>query len=264
MLNILSESFFINGICAILIASIITAPLGSMMVWNRLSYMGDSIAHSSLLGVGIAALLQVNASLTVLFVALILAVIMSFVIDKIHSVDTILNIMTSVVMSLGMIILSFVPSSGERILHSLFGDILMVSDNELLQMLIVSLVGVTIVVYRWRYWVSVSISRDLLLSTGINPRRIKMEILVMAALAVVLFSRSVGILLITAFLIIPASGARLLSKTPLQMVLVSAAISSLSGMLGLVLSVKFDTFPGPMTIITSFCCLVLAQIFSRK
>lgn len=264
MLDILSESFFINGVLAILIASIVTAPLGSMMVWNRLSYMGDSIAHSSLLGVGIAAMLHMNASLTVLCVALLLAVIISFVMDKIHSIDAVLNIMTSVVMSLGMILLSFMPLSGEQIMHSLFGDILMISNSDLLHMLSVSLVGGGITVYRWRYWVSVSISNDLFLSTGISPRRIKMEILIMSALAVVLFSRSVGILLITSFLIIPASAARLLSRTPFQMVLVSVTLSAVSGLLGLVLSVKFDTFPGPMTIITSFTLLVLAHVFTRK
>ncbi|QJC27442.1 high-affinity zinc uptake system membrane protein ZnuB [Anaplasma platys] len=264
MLDILSESFFINGVCAILIASIVTAPLGSIMVWNRLSYMGDSIAHSSLLGVGIAAILHINASFTVLLVALLLAVVISFVMDKIHSIDAVLNIMTSVVMSLGMILLSFMPLSGERIMHSLFGDILMISNGDLLRMLCTSLIGVCVTVCRWKYWVSVSISKDLFLSTGISPRRIKMEILIMSALAVVLFSRSVGILLITSFLIIPASAARLLSKTPMQMVLVSVALSIISGFLGLVLSVRFDTFPGPMTIVTSFLLLVLAHILTKK
>ncbi|QLL66603.1 metal ABC transporter permease [Anaplasma phagocytophilum str. Norway variant1] len=264
MLDIISESFFINGVFAILIASIVTAPLGSMMVWNRLSYMGDSIAHSSLLGVGVATVLQMDASFTVLAVALILAVIISFVIDKVHSIDTVLNIMTSVVMSVGMVLLSFIPSSGERIIHSLFGDILMISSGELVQMLCISLVGVCVIIYRWKYWVSVSISYDLFLSTGISPRRIKMEILIMSALAVVLFSRSVGILLITAFLIIPASGARLLSRTPAQMVMVSMALSVISGIVGLMLSVRFDTFPGPMTIITSFFLLVLAHVLSKK
>lgn len=264
MLDILSESFFINGVFAILIASIVAAPLGSMMVWNRLSYMGDSIAHSSLLGVGMAAMLHMNASLTVLLVALLLAVVISFVMDKIHSIDAVLNIMTSVVMSLGMIMLSFMPLSGERIVHSLFGDILMISNGDLLLMLGISLIGVGIIICRWQYWVSVSISNDLFLSTGISPRRIKMEILIMSALAVVLFSRSVGILLITAFLIIPASAARLLSKTPVQMVLASVILSVASGLIGLVLSVKFDTFPGPMTIVTSFLLLVLAHILTKR
>ena len=264
MLGIISESFFINGILAVLVSSMVAAPLGSVMVWNRLSYMGDSIAHSSLLGVGIAAALQLNVSLTVLSVALILAIAMAFFIDKVHSVDTVLNIMTSVVMSLGMVMLSFVPLSGERLIHSLFGDILMISQGELLQMFITSVVGLCIIFFRWRYWVSVSISYDLFFSTGISPRRIKMEILVMSAFAVVLFSRSVGILLITSFLIIPASAARIISKTPVQMAVISVAVSVLSGVTGLVLSVTFDTFPGPMTIISSFFLLMLAHAFGRR
>ncbi|MFV9838601.1 MAG: metal ABC transporter permease [Aaplasma endosymbiont of Hyalomma asiaticum] len=264
MLGVFSESFFINGILAVLVSSIVAAPLGSVMVWNRLSYMGDSIAHSSLLGVGIAAALQLNVSLTVLFVALILAVSMAFFIDKVHSVDTVLNIMTSVVMSLGMVMLSFVPLSGERLIHSLFGDILMISQSELLQMFVISMVGLCVIIFRWKYWVAVSISYDLFFSTGISPRRIKMEILVMSAFAVVLFSRSVGILLITSFLIIPASAARVVSKTPVQMAVMSVVISVLSGVVGLILSATFDTFPGPMTIIASFLVLMLMHTFGRR
>ena len=263
MLSVISEGFFINGVIAVLIAGLVAAPLGSVMVWNRLSYMGDSIAHSSLLGVGIAMVLQVSTSLTVVAIAVVLAIIMSFVIDKIHSIDAILNIMTSVVMSVGMVLLSFVPYSGESVVHSLFGDVLMVSSKELLKMLAISLFGLCVIVYRWKYWVLVSISDDLALSMGINARRIKMEILVIASTAVVLFSQFVGILLITAFLIIPASVARKLSDTPIRMVIISAIVASLSGVLGLLFSVKFDIFPGPMTIITSFLFLLAAHAIRR-
>ncbi|MGN7678167.1 MAG: metal ABC transporter permease [Anaplasma sp.] len=264
MLDIISEAFFINGILAILTTSLITAPLGSVMVWNRLSYMGDSIAHSSLLGVGLSLILQINMSLGVLAVAFLLAIIVSLVMDKIHSIDAILNIMTSVVMSVSMVLLSFVPMSGERIMHSLFGDVLMVSKGDLLEMLFVAVSGVLALIYRWKYWIAVSMSYDLSSSAGIRARRVKMEILVVSALAIVLFSRSVGILLITSFLIIPASVARLMSETPVQMVIISVVASVISGVLGLFLAARFDTFPGPMIIITSFLLLLFVHVFKIR
>ncbi|MCU7611561.1 metal ABC transporter permease [Anaplasma capra] len=260
MFDIISEDFFINGILAILTASLITAPLGSIMIWNRLAYMGDSIAHSSLLGVGISLLLQIDLSIGVFAVAVILALIISYAIDKIHSIDTILNITTSVVMSLSMILLSLVPLSSERVMSSLFGDVLMIEGRDLLEMAVISVSGICVLIWRWKYWVAVSISRDLSLSVGIKARRIKMEILTVSALAIVLFSRSVGILLITAFLTIPASGARLISQTPVQMVIISVVISATSGVLGLLFAAKFDTFPGPMVIIASFFVLLLMHL----
>ncbi|MGN7661915.1 MAG: metal ABC transporter permease [Anaplasma sp.] len=264
MLDIISEVFFINGILAILTTSLITAPLGSVMVWNRLSYMGDSIAHSSLLGVGLSLILQINMSLGVLAVAFLLAIIVSLVMDKIHSIDAILNIMTSVVMSVSMVLLSFVPMSGERIMHSLFGDVLMVGKGDLLEMLFVAVSGVLALICRWQYWIAVSMSYDLSSSAGIGARRVKMEILVVSALAIVLFSRSVGILLITSFLIIPASVARLVSKTPVQMVVTSMAVSAVSGVMGLLLAARLDTFPGPMIIITSFLLLLFVHVFKIR
>ncbi|MFV9921768.1 MAG: metal ABC transporter permease [Anaplasma ovis] len=264
MSNIIFEDFFINGILAILTASLVTAPLGSVMIWNRLSYMGDSVAHSSLLGVGIALLLEIHPSIGVFVVAVLLALIISLTTDKIHAIDTILNIMTSVVMSLSMILLSLVPSPGERVMHSLFGDVLMVGRSDLLEMAAIAITGIFVLVLRWRYWVAVSVSRDLSLSAGIKAGQIKTEIFVVSALVIVLFSRSVGILLITAFLTIPASGARLISKTPVQMVIVSVVISATSGVLGLLSAAKFDTFPGPMIIIASFSMLLLVYLFSKS
>ncbi|WP_447582117.1 metal ABC transporter permease [Anaplasma marginale] len=264
MSNIIFEDFFINGILAILTASLITAPLGSVMIWNRLSYMGDSVAHSSLLGVGIALLLEIHPSIGVFVVAVLLALIISLTTDKIHAIDTILNIMTSVVMSLSMILLSLVPSPGERVIHSLFGDVLMVGRSDLLEMVAIAAIGIFVLVWRWRYWVAVSVSRDLSLSAGIRAGQIKTEILVVSALAIVLFSRSVGILLITSFLTIPASGARLISKTPVQMVITSVVISAISGILGLLCAAKFDTFPGPMIIVASFSMLLLIYVFSKS
>ncbi|ACZ49157.1 putative zinc transporter protein ZnuB [Anaplasma centrale str. Israel] len=263
MSNIIFEDFFINGILAILTASLITAPLGSVMIWNRLSYMGDSIAHSSLLGVGIALLLEVHMSLGVFVVAILLALIISLAMDRIHAIDTILNIMTSVVMSLSMILLSLVPSSGERVIHSLFGDVLMVGKSDLFEMAVIAIIGIVVLVWRWRYWVAVSVSRDLSLSAGIRAGQIKTEILVVSALVIVLFSRSVGILLITSFLTIPASGAKLISKTPVQMVIISVVISAVSGILGLLCAAKFDTFPGPMIIISSFAMLLLTHLLKK-
>ena len=261
--EVVNEYFFVNGIVAILIVSLVTGSLGSFMIWKNLSYLGDSISHASILGVALSILLNISISSGILCISIIFALLLSYSMNKIYSIDTVLSIVTNVIMSLGMILLSFFPSATSNIIHSLFGDVLMLTNKDLVIMASVSLVIITIVVYRWKYWLIISISNDLSASEGVNIGFIKLEFLIILSIFIAFAAQLVGILLITAFLVIPAAAARLISKTPLQMIIISTIISIFSGITGLLLSEKFDIFPGPLIIMVSFLLLLCMYCINR-
>ena len=263
MFEIINEYYFINGMIAIIIVSLVTGSLGSFMVWKNLSYLGDSISHASLLGVALSILLNISISAGILCISVIFAFLLSYGISRVHSIDAVLNIVTNVTMSLGMILLSFFPSANNNIIHSLFGDMLMLGNKDLIVMASVAVVIVVLIIYRWKYWLIMSISNDLSASEGLNMGLIKLEFLVILSIFIAFAAQLVGVLLITAFLVIPAAAARFISKTPLQMIIISTVISVVSGIIGLLLSEKFDIFPGPVVIIVSFMFL-LFMYFIRK
>ncbi|QXK91879.1 metal ABC transporter permease [Neoehrlichia mikurensis] len=264
MLETISERFFINALVAMFIISIVTGPLGSCMIWHRFSYLGDSIAHSSFLGIALATIFQINMLVSILVIAVVLAILISLNFEKIYSTDTMLNIITNVIMSIGIVLLSFVSFVNSDIIHSLFGDILMVSNNDLIKMLITAIVVIFVVIYRWKNWLFVSVSQDLSMSSGINVNAVRLEFLIILSVFIAFYTQLVGILLITAFLVIPAAGARLITSTPMQMMVAATVISVISGTGGLLLSVIFDIFPGPLIIILSFLLLLIMYFIRRK
>ncbi|QGR02572.1 metal ABC transporter permease [Ehrlichia ruminantium] len=263
MFEIINEYYFINGMIAILIVSLVTGLLGSFMIWKNLSYLGDSISHASLLGVALSILLNISIFTGILCISVIFALLLSYSISRVHSIDTVLSIVTNVTMSLGMILLSFFPSANNNIIHSLFGDMLMLANKDLVIMAFVALIIIVLIVYRWKYWLIMSISNDLSASEGLNMGLIRLEFLVILSIFIAFAAQLVGVLLITAFLVIPAASARFISKTPLQMIVISTVISVLSGIIGLLLSEKFDIFPGPVVIMVSFIFLLCMYSVSK-
>ena len=263
MFEIVNEYFFINGIIAILIVSLVTGSLGSFIIWKNLSYLGDSISHSSILGVALAIMLNISIFSGILLISIIFALLLSYSMNRIYSIDTVLNIVTNVVISLGMILLSFFPSANSNIIHSLFGDVLMLTSKDLIIMVPVALIVIVLIIYRWKYWLIISVSNDLSASEGVNIGLVKLEFLVVLSIFIAFAAQLVGILLITAFLVIPAAAARLISKTPLHMIIISTIISILSGITGLLLSEKFDIFPGPLIIVVSFVFLLCIYCLNR-
>ncbi len=152
MFEIFTQDFFINSLIAIVIISLVTGALGSFMIWQRLSYLGDSLSHSSLLGIALALIFKISPSISIMLIAIVFAILLSLNFNRLYSVDTILNIVTNVVLSSSLILMSFLPSSNSSIISSLFGNILTLEQSDIVLISLTSIVVVLILIFRWRYW----------------------------------------------------------------------------------------------------------------
>ncbi|HCE59371.1 MAG TPA: iron ABC transporter, partial [Wolbachia sp.] len=152
MFEIFTQDFFINSLIAVITISLVTGALGSFMIWQRLSYLGDSLSHSSLLGIALALMFKVSLPISIMLIAIMFAILLSLNFNKLYSADTILNIVTNVVLSLSLILMSFLPSSNNSIVDSLFGDILTLNCSDIMLVLLTSIVVTLIVVFRWNHW----------------------------------------------------------------------------------------------------------------
>lgn len=264
MIEIFTQSFFINSLIVIIIISSVTGALGSFMIWQRLSYLGDSLSHSSLLGVALAFIFKISPSISIMLIAVTFAVFLSLNFNKLYSADTVLNIVTNVILSLSLIIISFLSSKSNNILNSLFGDILTLNYYDIVLIFLISLVVAFVLIFRWNHWLMISISQDLAIVEKINISLVRLEFLIVLAIFIAIAAQLIGILLIAAFLLIPAASARLISKTPLQMIIISTFFSLISGVSGLILSASFDLFTGPAIILVSALYLILTCFIRLK
>ncbi|APR98390.1 metal ABC transporter permease [Wolbachia endosymbiont of Folsomia candida] len=258
MLEMFAQDFFINSLIAVVIISLITGALGSFMIWQRLSYLGDSLSHSSLLGIALALIFKISPSISIMLIAIAFAILLSMNFNRLYSADTILNIVTNVVLSLSLILMSFLPSGNSSIISSLFGDILTLDQYDITLIFLTSIGVALMLVFRWRYWLMISINQDLAIVEKININLVRLEFLVTLAMFIAIAAQSIGILLIAAFLLIPAASARLISKTPMQMIIIATVFSVIAGISGLMLSASFDLLTGPTIILVAAVYLIIA------
>ncbi|WP_353287852.1 metal ABC transporter permease [Wolbachia endosymbiont (group B) of Gerris lacustris] len=258
MLEIFTQSFFIKSLIAVIMISLVTGALGSFMIWQRLSYLGDSLSHSSLLGIALALIFNISPSVSIMLIAIMFAILLSLNFNKLYSADTILNIVTNVVLSSSLILMSFLPSGNNSIISSLFGDILMIDRNDIISIFLTSVIVTLILIFRWRYWLMISINQDLATVEKVNVNFVRLEFLIILAIFIAISAQLIGILLIAAFLLIPAASARLISKTPMQMIIVATVFSVISGVSGLILSASFDLLTGPAIILIAAVYLIIA------
>jgi len=244
--------------------ALIAAPLGSFIVWQRLAYFGDTLAHSALLGVAFGLLLSVSIQAAIIVSCLLVAIALTlWQTQKQLPTDTLLGIISHSSLAFGLILVSIFDTGRLDLTQYLLGDILSTNTNDLITIAIVALM---IGVLTWRFWnplLAITVNESMAKVEGVPAKRIKLLLLFMLALTIAVAIKIVGVLLITALLIIPAAGARYLSRTPEQMVLCAAILGCLAVAGGLASSFFWDTPAGPSIVACASLLFLLALCFKR-
>lgn len=245
------DGFLLNAILIGIGLVCAMCPLGCIVLWKRLSYFGDAIAHASLLGIVIGLLSFKYMSLIVIIFSVLFAIILFFL-RKDGANDALIIIFSYGFLSLGLFLLIFIPHNNQVDVFSyLFGDILLVSYEDIIFVMICSTILLIWLYFRWKKLLLMSINEDLAIINKINPKKIDLEFMIALAFFVALSVGIVGVFLIVALLVIPASSARNLSASPGQMLIMSIVLGILSLFGGIMASYYFDTPSGPSIVLTS-------------
>ena len=103
----------------------VAGPLGCFVVWRRMAYFGDTLAHSALLGVSLGVMLDINLNITVTAIPLIMAMFLVFLEQRgFLSLDTLLGILSHSALALGLVVISLLPDVRVDLMSLLFGDLL--------------------------------------------------------------------------------------------------------------------------------------------
>lgn len=254
------EEFLQRALLGGLGLALIAGPLGVFIVWRRMAYFGDTLAHSALLGVGLGFWLSINPILTVMIVCAILAILLvTLQSNQKLASDTILGILAHSTLSLGIIVVAFLQGLRVDLFGYLFGDILSVSWQEVLYIYLIAAVVLVVIIKLWRGLLLSTLNPDLAIVAGLSPQKLQFVLMILLALVIAIAMKIIGVLLITSLLIIPAATARSFAKSPEQMAVLAGIIGMSAVSLGLGASFYFDLPTGPAIVVSAALLFLLSR-----
>lgn len=237
----------------------LTAPLGCLMLWRRMSFFADTMAHGTLLGVAIAGALSLPLWLGVSFLAFLLVAILWVLHDPRLPNDALLALCSATLLCSGLLFIQHIPSLRPELLSYLFGDLLQISWSDLPMFALVIIAALAVLYKNWQAQIQIAIDPDMAVSEGVNAKWQRLVFMLLLALFTVLALRAVGSLLMGALLVIPALTARLLANSPKQMVVWAFVIAQIGISVGLWSSAGLDTSTGLTIVLTM--AILFAVIF---
>lgn len=251
---------FLGGIGVALVAG----PLGAFVVWRRMAFFGDALAHSALLGVTLGFLLDVNLNIGIVVVCMMLALLLVVLQGRVRlAADTLLGIFAHSSLSLGLVAIAFMERLRVDLVSYLFGDILAVTPVDLAWiygggMLVLGCLG-----WLWQPLLSATVHEDLARVEGVPVERLRLALVLLLAVTIAAAMKIVGVLLITSLLIIPAATARRFARSPEQMAVIAALAGVAAVALGIQASLLFDTPSGPSVVVAAVTMFALSALWPR-
>ncbi|MFX2143945.1 zinc ABC transporter permease subunit ZnuB [Acinetobacter baumannii] len=245
----------------------LTAPLGCLMLWRRMSFFADTMAHGTLLGVAIAGALSLPLWLGVAGTAILLVAILWALHDNRLPNDALLALCSATLLCSGLLFIQHVPSLRPELLSYLFGDLLSIYWPDLPVFTLIIAVSLAILYRFWQPQIQIAIDPDIAISEGVNAKWQRLIFMLLLALFTVLSLRAVGSLLMGALLVIPALSARLLAHSPKQMVIWAFVLAQLGVSVGLWSSAALNISTGLSIVLCmalSFALIFMVQKIKLK
>ena len=254
------DDFFMRALLAGIGVALVAGPLGCFVVWRRMAYFGDTMAHSALLGVALSFLLEINLSLGVFLVAALVSLALLLLQRRNQlSADALLGILSHSTLAIGLVLVTFMTWVRIDLMGFLFGDILAVTVTDIAMIYGGGAAILALLVWLWRPLLAATVNAELAEAEGLRPEAAKVVFMLLLASVIAIAMKLVGVLLITSLLIIPAATARRLSATPEQMAVIAALAGVLAVCGGLFGSLHYDTPSGPSIVVAALVLFLLAM-----
>lgn len=257
----MTDLWWITPLLTGLVLAFVAGPLGSFVVWRRMAFFGDTLAHGALLGITLGVLLDINLTLALIIGSLILALILLPLEERVRvSADTLLGIISHSTLAIGLVTLSLAKGVRIDLMGYLFGDLLAVELTDFLWAALAGAVILALLIWQWRPLLAITVSPELAAIEGYPVKRLKLLLLLLLAVLVALSMKIVGILLVSALLIIPPAIARDFSRTPKQMAVLASITGMVAVVLGMWASFQWDTPAGPSIVVAATSIFVLSVL----
>lgn len=264
MVEWFAYGFMLRALVAGILVGGLASYYGVFIVQRRLSFLGSGLAHAAFGGVALALFLQTEP----LFIAIPFTVIVALAINWVWShtklsADTAIGVFFSVAVALGIVFLSLREGTTYDVFAYLFGSILAISSADLWIVIAISLLALGTLPRLWGNWAFATFDREIARADDRPVERDDYLLTVLLAVTIVASIKMVGILLIAAFLVIPAASARLITPTFVAMTLTSVLLGISSAVAGLFASYETDLPSGATIILCQAAVFGIALLVSK-
>ncbi len=265
MPEILSSAFMQKALFVGIIVSLISGFVSAFVVLRKMSFIGAGISHAAFGGVAIGFFIGINPTITAVIYSIAVALGIEFVSRKGKiSEDASIGIFFASSMALGIVLISLSKEYTVDLFGYLFGNILAITKEEVLLSLFVAVLVIGCILLFLKEIFMTTYSEEIARASGISVRAINILFLLVLSVSIVISMKIVGIILISALLVIPGATAQLFAKNLYFMIALSCGVAVISTILGLVLSYEFDIAPGGSIVLTATAIFLAALFFKKR
>jgi zinc/manganese transport system permease protein len=262
--DLLAFPFMQRALLGGILIGILGGLLGSFAILRQLSFFSHTVGHAALLGIVLGLLLNLDPTLTLLPFTVLFGLGVIYLTSQTDLWnDAVLNIIFSASLALAVIALSFVKTYQGNLMNLLFGDILAIQPRDLLLSSLVLLISAISLALTRRAQLLLTLHEDMAKAQGVVVSRHRAWFIVLLSLAVAVAIKAVGVLLVNAFLVIPAATAKLISHQFALYVLLATGIGAFSAIAGIVSSAALNLASGPSIVMAQFVLFLIALVGSR-
>ncbi len=238
--------------------------MGSFTILRQLSFFSDALGHSALLGISLGVVMGLNPTSVLIPFAVVFALSVTYLLEKTQLwTDALLNIIYSSSLALAVIILSFSDSYKGGLTKLLFGDILAVREVHLLMSGVLLVACLLFLGLTLKTQMLLTLYEPMAKAQGVAIQAHRASFIVLLSLVVAIAIQAVGVLLVSAFVVIPACSARLLAQKFSHYIFLSMGIGALSATLGIVVSAWVNSPSGASIVVAQLAVFLLAALFSQ-
>lgn len=254
------DDFILYALLAGVLVAVAAGPLGCFLVWRRMAYFGDTISHSALMGVALGiALGTENPFVVVITCGVVALILLLLQRDRHFSSDTILGILAHTALSIGLIVIAMQEQLRQDMMYYLIGDILAITATDLENIALMSVLSLSGLLIIWKPLLSLTVHEDLARVEGVKVLPVKIIYMLLIAFLVAFAMKVIGVLLITALMIIPAAAARNISQGPVHMIVMSSLMGILAVFLGVGASMQWDIPTGPAIVLSASLIFLISN-----
>ncbi len=260
-MEFLEYQYIQNAIFSGLLASFICGIVGVFVVIKRIVFLSGGISHASFGGIGFAYYLGIEPFIGATIFAVLTSVGLGYIDEsKIDRSDAYIGILWAVGMSMGILFVHLVPGFAPNLITYLFGDILIVSQTDIILLSILLIIILIVFYFLFQEFVAISFDIEYIKTKNIPVRIINIILYIFIALTIVLLIEIVGIILVIALLTIPPSISLIYTRSIFKMIISSVIISFLMIMVGLLLTIHFDIPSGASIVLPGGIILIMLRL----
>lgn len=253
LLSLLYLPFMQRAIVGGILMGLLCGLLGSFVTLRQLSFFSHAVGHAALVGIAMGVLLNVEPTWMLLPFTLIFGVAVLYLIDHTDLwSDSILNIVLSGALAIGVILTTFIQSYRGNLIGVLFGDILAVNGTDLAITAVLLIISSAIILVTLRQQLLLTLNLAVAKVQGVAVQFHRYLFVILLSLTVAVSIKAVGILLVNAFLVIPAATAKLLNQQFTPYMVTSVCLGAVSSVAGMLVSGLFNFPSGPSIVLVQF------------